>query len=120
MIKWIFEEIKDLCNFDWLFWKPVEHKISSSKCIEFNIHPLCCFCRAKEYNTCLIECNRLNIIQSRELLNEDPVLYIRYQMENKIYGDYSKYMIYTVKKFFPEYQNVIDEYTVEQLNLNLK
>jgi len=103
---WVVEEIKNvfLSFSEMMNWLPEKHDIKNSKCVNFNIK-LCCYCKAGEYNTCLINCERHNIAIEKD--NFDAPAYIKLKLtENYI----KLYVAQTVEHYFHEYQYIIDAY----------
>src|ERR1700678_873556 len=109
LISKIKSAITDRVSF--ISWKPETHNIKNSKCLEFNINPLCCYCGYKQYNTCLIECFRQNIL-TEEKIGVNPAFYIEYSIIDRVYGNYSKYMICAVEQFATKYKYIVDAYNV--------
>ena len=104
IFKKIIEAIKD--EIEVCRWHPEVHDITNSKCIEFSIK-LCLYCRTKQYNTCLIQCNKQNILMAQTIIDGSPEEYIRVGIKPSSYRDYSLWMLHTIKHYFPEYEYLI-------------
>jgi hypothetical protein len=107
IIKTIIQAVKD--EIEILRWRPEVHNITNSKCIEFDIKPLCPYCHTKQYNTCLIECHRQNILLAKQWSPADGASWVGWSLHDYDIR-YHKYMVCAVKQWFPEYQYIVDKY----------